>query len=161
VNISLIEIDESNKNTLKEMFQVYVLEMTRFLDQNDQKTKSIEPLSILNRYWEQTPNWPYFLVLDGEIAGFCLLRRYPGEPATIDIDQYFVSAEFRRQNIGRSSLEKLVKKHPGSWLIRVLKTNTGALKFWLHAVEASVGSDYESKYEREDMLYIRFDTKLS
>ncbi len=158
MNIELVKIDNVNDCRLKDMFQTYVIEMQMFLDQSDTKNKCLNSAEILNRYWGNLPNWPYLIMKDNEITGFCLLRHLPGEPETIDIDQYYVSKEFRRMGIGGMSLKILIERHPGNWVIRVLKTNTGALNFWIHAVQTRIGTGYECKSERDDMHFIRFAT---
>ncbi len=158
MNIELIRVG-SNDTQLEEIFPIYVSEMVKHLDQSEEKNKSINPAEILKNYWAQSPIWPYLMIVGDEVAGFCMLRHYPGEFETIDIDQYYVVKTFRRQGVGIKSLTMLVKMHPGNWLIRVLKPNDGAFKFWVNAVESCIGKNYENRNEKDDMHFIRFSTK--
>jgi len=140
------------------MFHLYVAEMMQYVNSTKLADKAVDPLDVLDRYWEQRPKWPYLIVADGVVAGFCLLRHYPGEDDTIDIDQYYVAEQFRRNGVGLCSLVEAVNMHPGNWLIRVLKTNTKAFRFWVSAVEQCVGEAYEISDEDTAMHFIRFRT---
>lgn len=157
MNIQLAEIDRDNPH-LSDLFVDYVAEMVRYLDPNDPNTRSVDASQILAKYWQEQPVWAYFILADEEIAGFCLLRHYPGEVMTMDIAQYYILPAFRRQGLGAHSLVKLIEMHPGKWLIRVLKTNTGAFDFWIDAVKRSVQAEYECRDESELQHYIRFET---
>lgn len=157
MNVQLIEVDKTNEAQLRKMFKVYVSEMGKYLNQ-DERDKIVNSEDILKKYWKNNPRWPYLLLADGNVAGFCLLRYFPGEPGTFDIDQYYVSKEFRRRGIGGISLKQLVERHPGRWLIRVLKTNNTAMIFWLNAIKACVGTNYEQSDETCAMHFIRFNT---
>ena len=156
MEIQLAKIDRSD-SLLPSLFADYVAEMLNFLDQNDPNTQSVDADQILEKYWQQSPIWPYLILADDEVAGFCLLRHYPKEPGTKDIDQYYITPGFRRRGLGRRCLLKLTQIHPGNWLIRVLKTNTGAFAFWLDAVNHSVNAVCECRDESEHQHFIRFN----
>lgn len=160
MNIELVKADATNESRLKEMFQIYVAEMQKFLDQGDERSRSVDAAEVLRKYQANQPNWPYLIFADGEAAGFCLLKLHPDEPETIDVDQYYVASEFRRQGVGARSLEKLIEYHRGRWIIRVLKTNPGALKFWRLAAEACVGAGNVHIGEMGHMHCLRFDTRV-
>jgi predicted acetyltransferase len=159
MNIELFRVEE-NDSHLKAIFPLYVSEMVKYLDQSEDKNKSIDAEHILLNYWSQSPRWPYLIIVDKVVAGFCMLRHYPGEFETVDVDQYYVANSFRRRGVGVNSLAMLTKMHPGKWLIRVLKTNEAAFKFWVSAVESCIGNNFDYRKEKKDnMCFIRFNTK--
>ncbi|MCB1670016.1 MAG: GNAT family N-acetyltransferase [Gammaproteobacteria bacterium] len=159
MKIQLVEIDEGSQEPLPTLFQDYVLEMCQYLDPEDAEKQSLNAAAILQRYWQNKHRWAYLIMADRQIAGFCLLRVYPQETDTFDIDQFFVTTRFRRRGIGRVALLELVRKHPGRWLIRVLKTNSKALAFWLDVVTEVSDGDYQLTADQVDMDFVRFCTR--
>lgn len=158
MNIELLRA-EKNNTQLNALFPVYVSEMVQYLDPSGHDNKSINPNDILENYWHQLPNWPYLIYVDKKIAGFCLLRLYPGEPGTIDVDQCYISSGFRRRGVGTEILARLTTMHPGNWLIRVLKNNEIGFRFWINAVERCTCNGYEYRCEKSDTYFIRFSTE--
>ena len=155
--MKLVETHKGNP-ALIELFESYVEEMLSYVDRTDQKYQAIKAADILSDYWSQEKVWAYLIKVEAKFAGFCLLRKYPTEEDTVDIDQFFVLKCYRRNGIGALALREALARHPGSWLIRVLKTNTTACRFWVDAVEESIGKSYRLIDEQEGRLFIRFTT---
>ncbi|NAW88536.1 GNAT family N-acetyltransferase [Photobacterium halotolerans] len=115
----------------------------------------------LDSYWKEASHSPYFIHVGKEIAGFALVRNYPGEPEVFDIEQFFVLRKFKGKGVGKKALLAVVANHHGKWQIRVLKENEAALKFWVSAVTHVVGSCYEVSLDIDvdlEMHFIRFET---
>lgn len=73
-------IAEADRQILENLFQYYLYDMSQFagwpISENGAYTY---PEDFLPPYWEDADHYPYFIVCDGEIAGFSLVR-----PAPID-----------------------------------------------------------------------------
>ena len=164
--IELINIRNTNDHTkLVRLLRTYISEMMMYVEaEAEAEAPSIDSPAvdtILGHYQNSNSHWPYLISVDTQIVGFCLLRDYPAQPGTYDIDQFFVLVHHRRKGLGRATLQALLGKHPGNWLIRVLKQNAGALEFWINATKACVGNKYQHHLVYDnglEMNFIRFST---
>lgn len=161
MDISLKRITEKQRSILENLFPYYVYDMTEFMKwpPNENGQYTFTP-STLDLYWQKSDHIPYFIYADNELAGFVLVRIYD-ETQRYDIEQFFVLRKFKRNGIGKKALEQIVKLYPGSWQIRVLLENTGALQFWKSAVTNIVGNQFSLTKEKDDdlvMLFLKFET---
>jgi predicted acetyltransferase len=98
------------------------------------------PLAL---YWSQPERRFAFLIrCDDRIAGFALVTR--GSPATddpdvFDVAEFFVLRRYRRAGVGRQAAERLWKRLPGRWIVRVFEGNSGAVPFWSRVIEGFTG----------------------
>lgn len=90
---------------------------------------SFDSDKILDPYWTEDYHFPFFILVDNEIAGFSLIRKWP-EENMMDMGQFFILRKFKGKGIGRKAFLESVTMFPGRWLTRVLTNNIGALKFW-------------------------------
>lgn len=67
------------------------------------------------------------------------------DPQVLDVAEFFVLRQFRREGVGRAAALRLWQQLPGSWTVRVSEGNRGALEFWSGVVaEATNGTAIES-----------------
>jgi predicted acetyltransferase len=59
-----------------------------------------------------------------------------GDRDAMDVAEFFVLRNHRRQGVGRAAAEVLWRQHPGRWLVRVGAHSTRALAFWTHTITA-------------------------
>ena len=121
-----------------------------------------EEMPSLGDYWQRDDHEPYLILCDGELAGFSLLRRYPGDASLWDIGQFFVLRKFKRRRIGREAFRLSVSGKPGRWLTRVVIGNEGALKFWRRVIGEITDETYALAEEIDidaKMHFIRYELK--
>lgn len=116
--------------------------------------------TILDPYFLKDDHYPYLIMVDNEIAGFFLIRKYPYDSSYIDVGQFFILRKFKGKGVGISALKIGRELYPGKWLIRVLENNSGAREFWLKAIEKTNPGNFEITRElyenRVSMDFIRF-----
>ena len=161
MNVQLTPILKADMNTLENMFQLYLCEMSRY------GKWAIEPdglfkfdENILKDYFNQPHHYPYFIMVDGELSGFSLVRPYPYRKTIIDMGQFFVLPKFARLGIGKAAFKLTLDKHPGDWQVRVLPVNLSALKFWEKTIEEITDKKYlksTDDYQGSDMKFFHFD----
>lgn len=155
-HISIRQIPENSSSDLEPLYRDYLVEMI-----GNKEGDITAHLRTLSKYWAIESHWPYWIYSGGAVAGFCLVRFYPGENGTHDIEQFFVSQKYRRQGIGATTLKQVLQLHPGDWLVRVLKTNETGLLFWRRAIETCIGDEYACRFEQDEgfeMHFFRFCT---
>ncbi|MDF3935796.1 GNAT family N-acetyltransferase [Pseudomonas citronellolis] len=84
-------------------------------------------------YWVEEGRHPYLIRVDGQVAGFALVRRL-SEQGLWELAEFYVAGALRRRGVGRSAAWALFAEHPGAWQLNVLTGNRDALAFWLRVV---------------------------
>jgi predicted acetyltransferase len=110
----------------------------------------------LDGYWTKADHIPYFMLADGEIAGFILLDTYfwilPHEENNHGVAEIYVKPDFRLKGIARSAMFRIFELHPGNWEIRPLDGSIDAQAFWEHTLDAYTDGNYRTtcfgKYKR-------------
>lgn len=131
MKVELVVAESSD--IIRNLFQYYIYDMseyTKFKPNSDGTYTVAESIIKLNDYWNNEDHYPYLVLVDGEIAGFSLVRKFPYNRYYFDIGQFFILRKYKGQGIGRKAFELTVNKHPGQWITRVLPDNTGAYEFW-------------------------------
>lgn len=116
------------------------------------------PASLLDPHWSRDDHWPYLIYHDDELAGFCLLRRYPYSPEIYDIDQFFILGKFKGMGVGDEAFRQAVSARPGRWQTRVLIENIPALNFWRSVISAITQGQYQEDIRPDDDLDMHFIT---
>ena len=74
--------------------------------------------------------FPFLLRIDGHPAGFALVKRIMGTPATFDMGEFFIARQYRRLGFGKSVAINLFDRFAGAWEVRQMPMNTPAQAFW-------------------------------
>lgn len=75
--------------------------------------------------------FPYFVIYNGELAGFILIDRkhvYPG--TQYNLSEFFILRKFKGQGLGRYVAEQVFNKHPAIWEVQQMVENCAAIRFW-------------------------------
>lgn len=148
LNPRIDKIDQSDREALERLFQLYVYDLSELLGNSVASSGDYSfNKDQLDLYWLREDHVPYFIRVGEELAGFVLIRKYPANPQAYDVEQFFVMRKFRRGGVGLSVFRKVTSLYQGQWQVRVLKENVKALEFWCAAVEKIVGSDYSLSEE--------------
>ncbi len=91
----------------------------------------------VDRWWREPDRHPFFVRVDGRLAGFALVRA--GDPH--DMDQFFVLRKYRRGGVGIAAARAVFARFPGAWQVRQQWANTGAVAFWRRAAPAGFTED--------------------
>ncbi|MFS2225987.1 GNAT family N-acetyltransferase [Pantoea sp. B65] len=112
--------------------------------------------ALLDAHWQRDDHWPWLIYCRDELAGFCLLRRYPANPQRYDIDQFFILRKFTGQGIGKRAFQLAVRTMPGLWQTRVLLENLPALHFWRSAIGSMTRQQYQQQVLPDGDLPMHF-----
>lgn len=118
--------------------------------------------------FEWSDDEPLFLLYaDGLPAGFAILSpgsRIDGRQDVWDVKEFFVIRRHRRSGLGSWLARQVWREHPGTWDVRVVEPNTGALAFWRRAVAEAAGAPVEPSFvtlpaPRSSVFLFRFETR--
>lgn len=150
---------------IRNMFQYYIYDMseyTKFSPNEDGTYIVDESIIQLNNYWTRPNHYPYLIKVDGEIAGFVLLREFPFSKGYNDIGQFFVLRKYKGMGVGREAFRLSVRMHPGKWITRVLPNNQGAYTFWRKVISEIADKSPEvrnEKYMDKEMVFFYYSVR--
>ena len=157
MEILLRKIQEEEKPVLISLFSYYMYEFSDLTKSKLQPNGSyLKNTEFIDRYWLKSNHYAYFIVADGEIAGFVFIRHYPSENDVFDIDQFFVLKRFTRLGIGSIAFKKSLELYPGNWIIRVMKENERGLLFWNSVVDAVTSGNFRHALELDEGVEMHF-----
>lgn len=93
-------------------------------------------------YWSEAGRHPFFVRIDGKLAGLVLVKRgseISGDATVWDMAEFFALRGYRRRGIGMEAAHQVWKLLPGRWEIRVMESNVPAQRFWLNATANFAG----------------------
>jgi predicted acetyltransferase len=117
----------------------------------------------LDGYWTR-PNWSPLLIWNNRaLAGFSLIndQTHSGHPANRNVGEFFIVRKHRGRGVGRSAIERIFSRYPGSWEVAVARRNVAAREFWRRtikgAAEVSGFQEYDFNNEKWNGPIFRFE----
>ena len=143
MEITLAPIDIADKGTLRDMIYQYEFEITG-TDPGEYK--------YLDAYWQQPTRFPYFIKVDGQIAGFILICGYTlviKDARTIS--EFYVTKEYRQKGIGKEAARLAFNLFPGKWEVREVQSNTCAAAFWNKVIAELTDNQFQQVILNNDL----------
>ncbi len=109
--------------------------------------------SHLSLYWSEAARHPFLVWVEGKLAGLVLVKRVSGasgKGAVWDMVEFFVLRGYRRRGIGTQIAHEVWRGFPGSWEVRVMRTNVSAQYFWTRAISLFKGEAVEPALVERD-----------
>lgn len=128
----LVPATADQKPLIANLLQLYLYDMTESMPFPVGSDGRFE-YDFLDRFWQS----PYLILSGDEIAGFALvIDQCPltGRSPCFFMAEYFVLKAYRKQGLGRFSLDSILANHPGNWHIGVPHANQPAQAFWGRAL---------------------------
>lgn len=161
MKITLRKAEKAESAVVISLFNYYMYEFSDILGSKLLKNGSyLKNTDLIDPYWIKSDHLPYFIEVDGEIAGFVFVRKFPAEQDFFDIDQFFILKRYSRLGIGRSAFKLCIELHPGNWIVRVLKENERGLRFWENVISSTTQGKFKHAFELDlgvEMHFFRFN----
>jgi predicted acetyltransferase len=121
---------------LANLFELYAHDFSEFHDV-DLGADGRFGYRCLPLYWSEPDRHPFLVRVDGNLAGFALVKRgseVSGNAAVWDMAEFFVIRGYRRRGIGTRIAHEVWRRFPGPWEVRVMQSNMSAYHFWARAI---------------------------
>lgn len=128
----LVEVEPvplADKEVLRRLMELYIYDYSEYMGW-DVDEHGVFGYRYLDHYWTEEDRHPFFLRVDGHVAGFALVRA--GTPH--DMAEFFVMRKYRRGGVGTEAARALFMHFPGAWEVRQMQENVGATAFWRTAI---------------------------
>ena len=135
-NIEIEQVDISDKEVLRRLLEFYVYDFSEYMGWDVDMHGSFG-YRYLDHYWTDLERHPFFIRVDGRLAGFAMVRR--GDPH--DMVEFFVMRNYRRKRIGQVAARLVLTSFPGAWEVRQMAENTGATTFWRSAIPVTFSEE--------------------
>ncbi len=157
--IALEPISIEDKAALCAAFDAYLIAHADLVDP-DREYGDPTVYDYFELYWVEADRHPYWIVADGERAGFVLVNAHSpsGLGTAQSIAEFSVFPDRRRCGLGKSAALASFKRHRGQWELQVYRANSEGMAFWPDAIAAAEISDW-SRIERDDRVIHRFKAR--
>ena len=147
MEIELIEVQETEKSVLRNLMELYAYDFSEF-DEADVNGHGLYGYTYFDYYWTEEERAPFFIKVDGRLAGFVLVNEYcylVKEPGTKSIAEFFVMRKYRRKGIGKSVAVMVFNKFPGKWEIIQHGENAPSQVFWEEVIRTYTNGNYRQE----------------
>ena len=146
MNITLEPVKIEERQILQNLSELFIYEGTQhsFIDVND--AGLYDALDDLDLYWTDENKHPFFIKVDGKLAGFVMVfdgRQIEEIESDYAIDEFFIMYKYKRQGIGRYCLNHILDTFKGKWQIWFHPRNEAAKHFWTNTIDEYTGGKYE------------------
>jgi len=95
-------------------------------------------------YFEDPEASPFFIRVDGELAGFAIVNRQ-GSTSEVEYNmaQFFIHRKFKGRGIGALAARECFQRFRGTWDVMVIPLNVGAHAFWRRTISSFTDGNFE------------------
>ncbi|HEX4286549.1 MAG TPA: GNAT family N-acetyltransferase [Terracidiphilus sp.] len=125
--LCLIAAGPEHEPVLANLLELYIHDFSEFIakDVGEDGRFGYAQLSL---YWSDPRRRPFLARYEDKWAGFALVRKT--EEDVWDMAEFFILRRYRRTGLGRELAEKVWRRFPGRWQVRVRADNGAARAFW-------------------------------
>jgi len=149
MEIELIRITVIQKPILRQLIELYEYDFSEF-DQKDLNEYGFYGYRYLDHYWTEEARHPFFIKVNGELAGFVLVNDYCyllKDPESRSIAEFFVMRKYRRTGVGKTVACRIFDLFPGKWEVIQHKNNLPAIIFW----EAVINEYTRGRFKKDQV----------
>ncbi len=151
MDVSITPAAFEEKAVLRRLLELYLHDFSEF-DGADVNEHGEFGYRYLDHYWaegEAGGRHPFFIRVDGRLAGFALVRRI-GERWSMA--EFFVMRKYRREGVGMRAASDVIGRFPGNWEIHELVANLPAQAFWRRVADTISGGRFEESTADGDIV---------
>ncbi len=143
--ITLVLIKFEQKQIVWKILQDYLQELSQFGRQKKNE-KGEYPYQYFDSYWEDNKRYPFFIMIDNEIAGFIFVNNHSvlSEDNNLHaIGEFYILPKFRKIGIGKEAAFQIFNQFSGKWEVSQLNGNLQAIEFWRKVINEFTKDRYK------------------
>ncbi|MGN1020964.1 MAG: GNAT family N-acetyltransferase [Aristaeellaceae bacterium] len=144
MTVTLDPIRIEQKSVLMQMMELFSYDFSEFSG-DDISEYGYFGYSHIDDYWNEAGRYPFFIRVDGKLAGLVLIRsccEYTDLPRPHCVAEFFVMRKYRRQGVGLTAARQVFDRFPGGWEIAAWSNNHAALAFWESVIRDYTRENY-------------------
>ena len=141
--IALQRVEFHQKSTLRNLIELYKYDFSEF-DPEDVNESGLYEYKYLDHYWTEDGRYPFFIRVDGALAGFVLVRKLDDidELPVYCMAEFFVMKKYRHQGVGEKAATEIFNQFQGAWRVAQIEANAPAQHFWRKIIGRYTNNDY-------------------
>lgn len=142
--LEIVLAKKEDRNTMMNLLEKYLYEFSQW-EKTDVAEDGLFHYEYLDCYFEEENRFPYFIKIDGKLAGLILVNDYPevpGEKTDFCLSEFFIMHRYRRHGYGRQAVFTVLDMHRGSWQLKRHPHNTASVKFWNSVISEYTNGNY-------------------
>lgn len=152
------------KSVFIQMMELYNYDFSEFSD-DDINEYGYFGYSRIDDYWNEEGRYPYFIRVDGKLAGLVLVRscsEHNDLSNPHNIAEFFVMKKYRHKGVGKMVAMKIFDMFPGGWEISQWQNNLPAQTFWKIVINEYTNGKFDTftAIEKGEVGFT-FDNSLS
>jgi predicted acetyltransferase len=143
--IAIEPVPKEQKETLRNLLEKYLYEFSQY-EKTEVDEAGLYGYKYLDNYWTEEKRFPFFIKVDGKLAGFFLVNDYPEEMSGTDycMSEFFVMYKYRGKGVGSFAARYAFEKFRGKWQLKYHPANAASAAFWNKTVSAFTGGKYKT-----------------
>lgn len=149
MEITLNKVELEEKSVLRNLLELYLYDFTEY-SPGDVNEHGLYGYTRLDHYWTEEGRHPYFIRVNGKLAGFALVREVgmtDTNETIYSIAEFFVMKQYRHGGVGRTIAYQLFDTFGGVWRVAQIEKNVLAQIFWRKVIGEYTGGNYEEVTE--------------
>lgn len=144
--LEIVAVAKQDKPVLRQLLELYAYDFSQY-DDADVNAHGLYDYAYLDNYWTEEGRYPFFIKVDGKLAGFVLVSGYTYalEIGTAkSISEFFVMRKYRRLGVGKRAALMIFDRFPGRWEVDQHGDNEPSKVFW----EAIIAEYSDNQFEK-------------
>lgn len=133
------------KHVLQNLMELYQYDFSEF-ESEDVDENGLFGYKYVDYYWTIPTHFPFLIKVDGNLAGFALVREIASEDSScssyLKICEFFIMKKYRKEGIGKQAAFQLFDLFQGVWEVAELETNLPAQKFWRKTISEYTNNEF-------------------
>jgi len=145
MNITIEPVKKEEKEILRNLLEKYDYEFSQY-NNLDVNNLGLYGYDYLDYFWNEENLFPFFIKVDGKLAGFIMISDYPELkriPLNYAISNFFVMYKYRRNGIGKFCVKYILDKFKGKWRLKYHPKNEISQNFWIKTINDYTNGKYE------------------
>lgn len=140
------------------LMQLYLYDSSEY-DGWDISEQGYFRYGYIDHYWTEQGRHPFFIRVDGKLAGLAMIRTVFGDTSAQDyysMAEFFVMRKFRGRGVAKAAATMLLDMFAGNWHVGQTSGNKQAQAFWRKLIaEYTNGAFSEEELPDEDFPWLK------
>lgn len=153
MDIQVVKVYCDEKEILQNLLQLYCYEWSQY-DKLDVNKFGLYEYELLD-YWTEEKHYPFFIKVDGKLAGFILVDNCFDICKDYDfaMSEFFVMHKYRTAGIGKYAAKIIFDMFHGKWELKRHPKNTAAVYFWDKIIDEYTNGKFKIIKSCQEVAY--------
>ena len=150
MDIVIYFVKKEEKEILGNLLEKYHYEHSQY-DNRDVNEFGLFGYEYLDNYWTEDNRFPFFIKINGKLAGFVLVNNYREAKFNTDftISEFFIMYKYRQKGIGKYVVKYILDKYKGIWQLNFHPKNEISKHFWIKTIDEYTKGKYKIENDPE------------